>query len=364
MRVVNGKRSRARRFDAVRRAGSIGIDVGGHVVMTSPDRHSRWRAYDITRDRSRPVAVPTRPDCTIQQVAIWRARTALVRYCGGTEGEALVRVGQRTRVLARGGTIVADFLAVRGRSIVTGTYSDQGSDLQVLSDRGRRCRNDQVVLPPVDHAWHALYGGWIGAHGLEWVMGTDASALGSGPFTDLAVMAVHLTGRCSAMATRWHIPARRFPAVSAVAIDGRDLYYATGEGIFRRRLTSRESHAPPANDAIKHAIPLTGKLPLRAAGVVGHATLQRGEPVQPGVGRTVWYSWQAPVSERVAVFAGGADFQWTGVFTADPVSQPSRPYRQSTTGASVTCLMSPPATRTGSTRGHGVPNAATRPSGS
>src|SRR4051794_13951688 len=304
MRVVNGKRSRARRFDpGFPGTGSIGIDASGHVIMPSPDRHSRWRAYDIARDRFRPVDVPTRRDCTIQQVAIWRARTAVLQFCGGTEDEALVRVRHRTRVLARGGTFVADFIALRGRSIVSGTYSDQGSDVQVLLDRGRRCRDDQVVLPPTDHAWHGLPGVWIGAHGMEWVMGTDASQLGSGPFTDLAVMALHLTGRCSAMATRWHIPTRRLPPVSTVAIDGRDLYYASDAGIFRRRLTSRGSHARPANDAIEHATRLTGNLPLRAAGVVGHATVQRGEPIQPGIARTVWYSWRPSVSARVAVFA-------------------------------------------------------------
>jgi hypothetical protein len=296
---------------------SIGADSSGHVVAVSLGRDSRWRAYDIARDRSRRVAVPTRRDCTIRQVAIWRQRTAIVRYCGGTEGEALLRVGHRTRVLARGGTIDADFLAIAGRSIVSGTYSDQGSGLRLLLDRGRRCPNDQVVLEPVDHAWHGLPGVWIGAHGLEWVMGAE-TALYSGRFADLAVMAVHLTGRCSAIATRWHVPTRRFRTVTAVAIDGHELYYATDEGIFRRRLTSRESDAPPANDSIEHATRLTGPLPVRVAGVVGHATLQGGEPVQSGVGRTVWYSWRPSTSERVTVNVAGPQYQWTGMFTGGP----------------------------------------------
>jgi hypothetical protein len=53
---------------------------------------------------------------------------------------------------------------------------------------------------------------------------------------------------------------------------------------------------------------LTGALPLHAGGVVGHATLQPGEPVETGQERTVWYSWRPSVSDRVGI---GID---TGVF--------------------------------------------------
>jgi hypothetical protein len=166
----------------------------------------------------------------------------------------------------------AGSLTVRGSSVVAGMNDDVDAFLRVFVDRGRRCQGPTVRLPEVDHAWHALYGFWIGSHGLEWVMGYQT--VFDQPiarYTDLAVMAVHLDGRCSPTATRWHIPTRPLPSVSTVAIDGAYLYYATTRGLYRRRLPDRESDAPPANDDFTAASPMTSDLPLDAHGVAGYA---------------------------------------------------------------------------------------------
>jgi hypothetical protein len=308
MRVVGGVVSRARHVPVAANQ-TVGVDANGHVVVTMQTfgkSRTRWWSYDVARDRRRALTVPSR--CGVSHVGIWRARTTFV--CGGVHGQVLVRIGGRTHVVARGRFLDDDVaIGQGGKSLVDMVADDETSSVQAILNRGRRCRGIVAELPPVDARWRPLPGLWIGAHGMEWVMG-DQSSLESGRFTDLAVMAVHLNGDCSAMATHWHIPTRPFPTVSAVAIDGRDVYYAARSGLYRRRLTSRAFARPPANDDIEHARALTGTLPLRAGGVVGHATLQPGEPVEPGQERTVWYSWRPSVSQRVGI---GID---TGVFGA------------------------------------------------
>jgi hypothetical protein len=137
-------------------------------------------------------------------------------------------------------------------------------------------------------------------------------------YTDLAVMAMHLDGRCSASAARWRIPTRRLPTVSTVAIDGPYLYYATEKGVYRRRLTSRESATPPANDDFTHATPMTGDLPLRVTGAVGHATAEPGDPADPFQERTVLYGWRPAVSERVTIGRTAWTDHFVGVFTGGP----------------------------------------------
>lgn len=79
--------------------------------------------------------------------------------------------------------------------------------------------------------------------------------------------------------------------------------------------------APPANDDFANAQTLTG-LPASATGTNVGATREVGEPNVTGadVGRSVWYSWTAPSTGRVAVSLRGSDYDtYLGVGTGSSV---------------------------------------------
>lgn len=318
MRVVDGVRSRARHAPADGGGGTVGIDSSGHVIVTLQtwrgDR-GRWWVYNVTRDRLQPLALPR--GCQVDQVAIWRSRTAFRRSCGSSPSEVVVKQPSRTQSFRRG---FADFFAMRGRSVVGGTFDDEAPFNRVFLDRGRRCPDDRIQLPPADHTWHALYGIWIGAHGVEWAMGSGDLFTPPVRYADVVVMAVHLDGRCAASATRWRIPTRRLRGVAMVAIDGRYLYYVTENGLYRRRLTSTETAAPPANDAFAQATPLSGDVPLLKRGVVGHATREPADPADSYETHTVWYGWRPAVSERVVIGLKTWTDHWSDVFTGGPAA--------------------------------------------
>src|SRR5215204_1343550 len=84
--------------------------------------------------------------------------------------------------------------------------------------------------------------------------------------------------------------------------------------------------APPPNDDFANATVLTG-LPTSVAGTNTEATVEVGEPELGGFGwgRTVWYSWQAPVSGWVTVSpCGNGSLKATAVYTGNTLGALTR----------------------------------------
>lgn len=90
-----------------------------------------------------------------------------------------------------------------------------------------------------------------------------------------------------------------------IAVDG--YYGAFGE--IALALALQLPPPPPVNDDFEHAISLSGTNILTTGSNVG-ATLQAGEPAPAGNsgGKSVWWSWTAPMSGYLTVTTSGSDF--------------------------------------------------------
>ncbi len=73
---------------------------------------------------------------------------------------------------------------------------------------------------------------------------------------------------------------------------------------------------PASNDNFKNRISLHG-INVAVTGYNAGATSEQGEPALPGsVGKSVWWSWTAPVSGTATIDLGGSDYTFPiGVFT-------------------------------------------------
>lgn len=78
---------------------------------------------------------------------------------------------------------------------------------------------------------------------------------------------------------------------------------------------------PASNDNFRNRIPTHG-IRVAATGYNAGATPEAGEPLLAGSnGKSVWWSWTAPVSGPVAIDLGGSDYTFpVGVFTGTSVS--------------------------------------------
>ena len=140
--------------------------------------------------------------------------------------------------------------------------------------------------------------------------------------TNLASLA--LAGNCLPMNLAAYPNAVEFDVVKGrtyqIAFDGNG--GTTGQIPLYLSLTT-----PASNDHFKNRIQLHG-INITATGFNAGATLERNEPAIAGsVGKSVWWSWTAPLSGPVAIAAGG-DYQFPfGVFIgtslSNLVSQPT-----------------------------------------
>lgn len=78
---------------------------------------------------------------------------------------------------------------------------------------------------------------------------------------------------------------------------------------------------PASNDNFKNRIKLHG-INVAATGFNAGATHEPGEPVLPGaVGKSVWWSWTAPLSGTVSIDLSGSDYSFpVGVFSGTSVT--------------------------------------------
>jgi hypothetical protein len=101
-----------------------------------------------------------------------------------------------------------------------------------------------------------------------------------------------------------------------IAFDGNQ--GATGEILFYLALTK-----PAANDTFSRRIRLRGTQ-VFASGYNAGATSQAGESVafENSTGKTVWWSWKAPVSGTVSVDLSGSDYPFpVAVFTGEAIPE-------------------------------------------
>ena len=128
----------------------------------------------------------------------------------------------------------------------------------------------------------------------------------------------NVTGRSIAFDSTNRVTTLTFEAIAAqdyeIAVDG----LLGGAGVFTWRLV----YAPrPPNDDFAARIPLAGILSSVQASNL-YATKETGEPThngQPG-GRSIWYSWKAPVSGLVTVISRGDKFfTLLDIYTGDAV---------------------------------------------
>ena len=88
-----------------------------------------------------------------------------------------------------------------------------------------------------------------------------------------------------------------------------------------RRTLNLALTRPAANDHFKNRIKLHG-INVAVTGFNAGATSEVGEPsVEGSNGKSVWWSWTAPVSGGVSIATGGSDYQFpVTVFTGTTVS--------------------------------------------
>lgn len=78
---------------------------------------------------------------------------------------------------------------------------------------------------------------------------------------------------------------------------------------------------PASNDNFKNRIPLHG-INVAATGFNAGATSEPGEPIIPGsVGKSVWWSWTAPVNGTASIALDGSDYPFpVSVFTGTAIT--------------------------------------------
>lgn len=138
---------------------------------------------------------------------------------------------------------------------------------------------------------------------------------------------VERSGRCGRSPIGLVAGRPPIPAPTAVALDGRWLYYASDRGVHRRRLPARGSTAPPANDDLADALEIRGDLPAEVFGRIRYATREPGEPRSGRRGGTVWYAFTPAASGTVQLrLSYGKEyrvFAGTALGTLRPVVPPS-----------------------------------------
>ena len=166
-------------------------------------------------------------------------------------------------------------------------------------DRDRRC---PAEVDSVDAEYDSLGPIALGQGRLVWA--TTDRYWGDAPrYERLLLTDIEMRGRC-ARKPRIGVVATRAPAsgIEAVALDGRHLYYANGDGVFKRRLRSPGTTAAPRNDDFADAAEIGAARPVEVWGRVGYATLEPGEPRFEQATRTTWYTWRPTTSRRVHVW--------------------------------------------------------------
>jgi hypothetical protein len=300
MRWFDGRPSRARGIPQDASAGAIGRDARGRTVLTLAVS-GKWFAYDLARDRARPVhGLPAR--CATTWLSVWRRSMAYTALCkDDAESGMFVRQGRHTRKISsdpygndlvfRGGALAGifdtgldDFVVVR--------YAANGKPCTKLVEPSYAGAEDPNGWWPSDL--------WIGGGSLTWMMGHWYAR------PNFALLSAKLPSRCAAPA-----PVGRYPftpettTVGALAVDGRHVFYADGETLRSHLLPPRPSYEAPRNDAFRNAEELAGDLPLSVTGDVGYATVQPGEPLGRAK-HTVWYAYRPETSGTVYAWVDGA----------------------------------------------------------
>jgi hypothetical protein len=303
MRVVDGRRLRARGVPRGAYGSAIGRDYKGRVVLTMATYRGsgiQWWIYDVRQDRARRLT-SLRGPCAADAVSIWRRRVAYTVSSRCARRGALgvfLRTGRRVRHLAgfaprrdlygwylpvlRGGTL----LAVSGNGDGDGT-------LWRMTDRGRVCR---APIPGADTTEISFLGAWIEGRTLLWWLTTTFG----GDRDDGGLVGVELGGTCERPGPTGPVPLPERPSHRAIRSSG-------------------PVTTPPPNDDFANAEPLPSTVPSSREVTIGRATLEPGEQ-SPGEGsvwfygtRSIWFSFRPTASQRLSVEGSN------GVFTGSSV---------------------------------------------
>ena len=315
MRVVDGRRLRARGVPRGARGSAIGRDYKGRVVLTMATYRgsgTQWWIYYVRQDRARRLT-SLRGPCDPDYVSIWRQRVAYVvnSICKrrGARG-VFLRTGRQVRHLAgfaprrdlydwympvlRGATL----LALSGNGDGDGT-------LWRMTDRGRVC---WAPIPGADTTEIGFVGAWIEGRTLLWWL-TDSHG---GDRDTGGLVGVELGGTCGRPGPTGPVPLPERPSrIYHRDISGSSLFYAETDGIHRAIRPSGPVTTPPPNDDFANAEPLASTVPSSREVTIGRATLEPGE--QSLGTRSIWFSFRPTASRRLSVEGSN------GVFTGSSV---------------------------------------------
>ena len=247
-RVIDGRREEVRGLPDGTVPTSLGRDAQGRVVATVRLRRpaallleQRWWLLDVRADRSRPFPVATtEPRCYVNHLAVWRDYTAFGEHCwemiddpiqGPGYAERATRAVLRTPKRRQQVFEVEGFFGLAEMTLRAGSFAARGTlggyryEVWRFTDRGRRCPTRLADLDP-DRSHYTIIG--IGQGRLMW---------GTSTRRGMALSHVELAGRC-AREPRVGVFAIRLPT-GPVALDRRWLYYATDDGVHRRKLPDR-----------------------------------------------------------------------------------------------------------------------------
>jgi hypothetical protein len=152
MLSIDGKLRRARHIPRRTSATGLGRDGRGRLVVVLVGRGGWW-LYDVRRERARRVPGLHARGCSVQNLAVWRARIAFYRFCSNEKRSGVfVRKGKRTRRAARGD---ANQLTLRGGSLAAilpvideyGIYRLMTGGRTCLTESSRRARQRLRLEP-------------------------------------------------------------------------------------------------------------------------------------------------------------------------------------------------------------------------
>jgi hypothetical protein len=283
------------------RLGELGWSRDGHKVFTfGVGDRPEWFAYDLERNEtSRLRGLPS--GCNVSWAAVWRRSMAYAALCDRPEdsGTFVRRRGHTQKV--RDFWLASGIQAFRGGTLVVGHEGGEADAyLEQWMANGKRCirtiagsSGDAIDITD----WYPS-NVWLGGGYVTWTMGNPRGR------SDFAIVGAKLARGCDAPGPTGLLAFKPQGArVTALAVDGRRVFYAGGHALRSHLLPASPSIKPPRNDDFKHAKRIFGDVPKAATGRLGHATVQRGEPLRRAR-HTVWYAWRPAHSGQVNIFGG------------------------------------------------------------
>jgi hypothetical protein len=346
MRRVGGKLVRATRLplSACPGFGDMGLDGQGRVILPFQRyriKHGvpgsvRWYVYDVKSDRVRPVKGLPGGLCISDKVLIWGTRMVYGVSCSSKKGNGVwVKDGKKTRRILASAALV-EGLVLRGGTLAgwvpVGANEGQFEVYQLLVG-GKPCV--RPIESSLDNSENEeIFGLWIANGKIVWSRGYYPGGTAGLP-SYKGLFTSKVPSHCAAPG-----PNGRFEfnpetaSLWALALDGRQVYYAGKKSIRRHTLPAQPSYAPPANDNFENAqsVPVDGQ--AYTPGSTAWATTQAGEPLANDK-QTIWYTFTPTTSGTLYVsvdsgyrFASDVQFgayTGTSLATLTPVGGPSSP---------------------------------------